>query len=338
MKATEILVGRSADGQKVKRFVLESARGVSVQAVGYGASIVSVTVPDAKGRTANVVLSYGDPALYEANPAYFGCMVGRFGNRIRGGRFTLDGTEHSLACNDGANHLHGGIQGFQRKVWAGKLIRAAEAVGIRWSCVSPAGEEGYPGTLRVRAEYVLTERGELVLEYWAATDAATPVNLTNHAYFNLAGAGSGTVLGHEACFNAPFYLPVDDSLIPTGEVIRTAGTPFDFSSSKPIGRDIGSVPGGYDHCYVVGKTFSSLGLAATVRDPVSGRSLQVWTTKPGVQFYTGNFLDGTYFPRHGGFCLETQLFPDSVNVGHFPSCILRPGETYHHKTVYAFSA
>jgi aldose 1-epimerase len=250
----------------------------------------------------------------------------------------LDGKEYTLARNDGANHLHGGVRGFDKMVWAGRLIRRSGAAGIRWTYTSSDGEEGYPGTLKVTIEYVLTEENELCFEYWAVTDAPTPINLTNHSYWNLAGAGSGTILEQEISFNCPFYLPVDEGLIPTGEVAKTAGTPFDFSSFKPIGRDIGRVEAGFDHCMVVAKPSSELGLACTARDTATGRTMQVWTTKPGVQFYTANFLDGKYFPRHSGFCLETQYFPDSVNKGHFPSCILRPGETYHHRTVHKFSA
>jgi aldose 1-epimerase len=338
MKASGEQVGRSADGRKVMRYVLENSQGMRVQAVSHGAALLSVNVPDRQGRTANVILGYDSLDVYEDNPSFFGCIVGRFANRIRAGRFPLDGREYSLACNDGANHLHGGIRGFDKKTWAGRLIRRPDSVGIRWTYASRDGEEGYPGTLKVTAEYVLTERNELSLEYWAVTDAPTPINLTNHSYWNLAGAGAGVILDHEVSFNCPFYLPVDEGLIPTGEIVKTAGTPFDFSSFKPIGRDIAAVPGGYDHCLVVGKSGSSLGLAATARDPASGRTMQVWTTKPGVQFYTGNFLDGRFYPAHGGFCLETQFFPDGVNQGHFPSCILRPGETYHHRTVHVFSA
>jgi aldose 1-epimerase len=338
MKASEEQVGRSAEGRKVIRYVLENSQGMSVQAVSHGAALTSVSVPDRQGRAANVALGYGSVDVYENNPSFFGCIVGRFANRIRAGRFPLDGKEYSLACNDGANHLHGGIRGFDKRTWSGRLIRRQDSVGIRWTYTSPDGEEGYPGTLKVTAEYALTERNELSLEYWAVSDRPTPINITNHSYWNLAGAGAGTILDHEASFNCPFYLPVGEDLIPTGEIVRTAGTPFDFSSFKPVGRDIAAVPGGYDHCLAVGKSEASLGLAATVRDPASGRTMQVWTTKPGVQFYTGNFLDGRFYPKHGGFCLETQFFPDGVNRGHFPSCILRPGQTYHHRTVHVFSA
>jgi aldose 1-epimerase len=338
MKASETQVGRSNDGHRVVRYTLENSRGISVSAVSYGASLLSVMVPDARGRTENVTLAHASVDEYRENKAFFGCIVGRFANRIASGRFTLDGRQYSLACNDGPNHLHGGPRGFDKVVWPGKLFRTRDRAGIRWRWTSPDGDQGFPGKLKVTAEYTLTEYNELSFEYWAVTDAPTPVNITNHSYWNLAGSGSTSALSHELSFNCPFYLPVNSGLVPTGEVAGTGGTPFDFSVAKPIGLDIGAVPGGYDHCLVIGKNADSLGLVCTARDPSSGRTMQVWTTKPGLQFYTGNFLDGRPNPKHAGFCVETQYFPDSVNRGHFPSCILRPGETYHQLTRHVFSA
>jgi aldose 1-epimerase len=338
MTTNESRYGTTSDGKPVALFTLENDRGTSIGVISRGATVVSVSVPDRAGKTANIVLGHEGIAGYEKGGEFFGCIVGRFANRIKAGRFTLDGKEYPLARNDGANHLHGGIRGFDKVIWDGKLIRRRGAAGIRWRYTSRDGEEGYPGTLKVTAEYVLTEENELSFEYWAVTDKPTPVNLTNHSYWNLAGAHSGVVLAQEMLFTSPFYLPVDETLIPTGEIRSTAGTPFDFSSFKPIGGAIAAVPGGYDHCLLLGKQQDAQGLACTARDPASGRIMHVHTTAPGVQFYTGNFLDGKNFPRHGAFCVETQSLPDSPNRGHFPSCILRPGSIYHHRTVHTFSA
>ncbi len=340
MQASQSKYGATSDGQAVTEFVLESAGGIRVTIIDYGATLTSVTLPDRSGKTVNICLGYDSMEGWEKNPSFFGCIVGRVANRIGGGRFELDGTAYTLARNvaDGKHHLHGGTKGFNKYVWKAKLIRKGTTTAVRFTHTSADGDEGYPGTLRATAEYALTDAGELSFEYWATSDKATPVNLTNHAYWNLAGAGSGTMLAQEVKLNCPFYLPVDDDLMPTGEILKTAGTPFDFSSFKPIGRDIGAVPGGYDHCFVVGKRAGELGLIGTARDPASGRTMEVHTTMPGVQLYTGNFLDGAPFPKHGGFCLETQWFPDSANIGHFPPSILRSGETYHHKTVHKFTS
>ncbi|MGA2477310.1 MAG: aldose epimerase family protein [Spirochaetia bacterium] len=338
MQTIEAVVGSAPDGKKLRRFTLSNTRGMRVSAISLGATLVEVSVPDRGGAAANVTLAHAPLERYARNSEFFGCIAGRFANRIAGGRFSLDGRDYTLARNNGDNHLHGGERGFDRASWNARIIRRADAAGIRWTHTSPDGDEGYPGTLKVTVDYVLTEDNTISFEYWAVTDKPTPVNLTNHAYWNLAGAGSGTILAQEIAFNCPFYLPVDAGAIPTGEVLKTAGTPFDFAAAKAIGRDIGGVPGGYDHCMVIAKNAGVLGLAATARDPASGRSMQVWTTLPGVQFYTANFLTGNPYPRNAGFCLETQLFPDSVNRGHFPSCILRPRETFHHLTVHKFSA
>jgi aldose 1-epimerase len=338
MKATESPFGTTSDGQHVTLYTLENGRGMSVSVMSRGATVTAVNVPDRAGKTANVVLGHDSIAEYEKNSEFFGCIVGRFANRIAAGRFTLDGREFTLAKNDAGNHIHGGIRGFDKVNWRGRLIRRKGAAGIRWSYTSRDGEEGYPGTLKVTADYVLTKENEFSFEYWAVTDKPTPVNLTNHSYWNLAGARSGIVHAQEMLFNCPFYLPVDNTLTPTGEILATRGTPFDFSNFKAIGGDIASVPGGYDHCLLLHKPQDALGLACTARDPSSGRIMHVHTTKPGVQFYTANFLDGTYFPRQGAFCVETQALPDSPNRGHFPSCILRPRSVYHHRTVHAFTS
>jgi aldose 1-epimerase len=341
MQASQSRYGTTSDGRAVTLFTLDNTHGMRVTVIDLGVAVTSVMVPDRAGRTANVTLAHPDLAGWEKNTTFFGCIVGRAANRIRGGRFDLDGRQYTLARNIGENHLHGGLKGFEKYVWPGKLFKRGDAAGIRFHHTSPDGDEGYPGTLKVTAEYVLNENNELSFEYWATTNKPTPVNITNHAYWNLAGAvageDAGTMLAQEARFNCPLYLPVDGDLMPTGEIFKTAGTPFDFSDFKAIGRDIAQVSGGYDHCLVVGKHGGPLGLVGTVRDPSGGRTMEVHTTMPGVQLYAGNFLDGSLFPKHGGFCLETQWFPDSVNMRHFPDTILRPGGTYHHKTVHRFS-
>jgi len=343
MQATQSRYGTTSDGRAVTEFVLESARGMRVHIIDLGATVTAVMMPDRAGKSANICLGHDNLAGWEKNDTFFGCIVGRVANRIRDGRFELDGKVYGVARNVlGKHHLHGGIKGFDKYVLKAKLFRKGDSAGVRFTHTSPDGDEGYPGTLKLTAEYVLTDSNELSFEYWATSDKPTPVNITNHAYFNLAGAKareSGTVLAQEARFNCPFYLPVDGDLMPTGEIARTAGGAFDFSELKAIGKDIGSIPGGgYDHCLVVGKRAGDMGLVGTVRDPASGRAMEVHTTMPGVQFYTGNFLDGSLFPKHGGFCLETQWFPDSPNIGHFPPAILRPGQTYRHRTVHKFSA
>jgi aldose 1-epimerase len=336
MKTTETRYGTAPDGSAVKQLILETSRGARVSAISYGATLTSVEMPDRSGNRANVILSHRSMEGYAMNAEFFGAFVGRFANRISGGRFALDGREYSLARNDGANHIHGGLRGFDKINWSGKLFKKGDSAGIRWTGTSANGDEGYPGRLKVTFEYVLTENNVFSFEYWAEADAPTPVNLTNHSYWNLAGAG--TILDQEISFNCPFYLPSTPELIPTGEVLATAGTPFDFSIAKKIGKDIAAIPGGgYDHCLVIDKTAGTLALACTARDPVSGRTMRVSTTKPGIQFYTGNFLQGDEHPRHSGFCLETQHFPDAPNRGHFPSAILRPGQVYHHRTVHEFS-
>jgi aldose 1-epimerase len=340
------------NGTPVEVFTLTNAAGVEVKAITYGGIITSWKVPDRRGQMADIVLGYDDPAAYIRNNApYFGAIVGRYGNRIAKARFTLDGRAHTLAANDGANHLHGGRQGFDKVLWQGEALRGRDGAGVAFSRTSKDGEEGYPGTLRVRVTYTLTDRNELVVAYQATTDKPTPVNLTQHTYFNLAGQGTGDILGHELRINADRYTPVDATLIPTGELAPVDKTPFDFRKPTAIGARINSdhpqvqYGRGYDHNWVLARTGAGLSLAAEVYDPASGRTLQVATTEPGIQFYTGNFLDGTitgkdgrvYRHRHG-FCLETQHFPDSPNHPTFPSTTLRPGETYRSRTVFTTGA
>ena len=337
MTIEKSLYGHSPQGEKVWLFTVTNANGLSFSAMTLGATLTSVRIPSASGAV-DVILGFDSLAAYlEHASMYCGALVGRFANRISAGTFSLDCKEFKLARNDGENHLHGGKRGFNSVLWRARPYKTGTTAGIRWTYLSRAGEEGYPGTLQVSATYSLREDNRLAFEYWANTDKPTPVNLTNHAYWNLAGRGSGTILDQEISFNCPYYLPVDSALSPTGEILKTAGTPFDFSVAKPIGRDLGQVPGGYDHCMVVGRTDTGLVRTCAARDPASDRSMQVWTTEPGIQFYTGNFLDGNPYPKHGAYCLETQHFPDCVNFGHFPSATLLPGQTYHHLTVHTFS-
>ncbi len=353
MKTSASPFGAMPDGRKVEKLTVENSQGVSISAITYGATLTAVNVPDRKGNVENVILFLETLDDYRQKSPFFGALVGRFANRITRGKFVLDGKEYSLACNDiygagpgaVANHLHGGTVGFDKALWKAKLFTRKDAAGIRWTHVSPDGDEGYPGTLKITAEYTLTETNELSFEYWATTDKPTPVNLTNHAYWNLAGAGAGTgtVLEQEVMFNCPFYLPVDKALMPTGEVLSVKGTPFDFTTAKTIGRDNARVEGGYDHCLILAQTGKGSDLLCRARDPQSGRVMECWTTKPAVQLYTGGFLDGSLgaggrrYPHWGAFTLETEFFPDCVNIRHFPSCILRPGQTYHHLTTHRFS-
>lgn len=309
-----------------------------------GAAIHSIRTPDREGRTADVVLGFETLDEWITNPPFFGVVVGRYANRIARGRFTLDGVTYTLATNNGQNHLHGGNRGFDKVVWQAEPVDDANAVAFTYA--SADGEEGYPGALTVRVRYTLNDDGELQLDYTAGTDKATVVNLSNHAYFNLAG--TGTVLDHELQINADRYTPVDETLIPTGELAPVEGTPFDFRQAAPIGARIAAdhpqirIGGGYDHNFVLNGTSGELRAAASAFDPSSGRTLEVRTTEPGVQLYSGNFAEpiagrgGQSYPRHAGFCLETQHFPDSPNQSAFPSTVLRPGETFTSTTVFRF--
>ena len=338
----------TVDGKPIELFTLTNASGVEVKAITFGGVITSWRVPDRTGQMADIVLGFDDPAMYiKGNTPFFGALVGRYGNRIAKAQFTLDGKTYKLAANNAPNHLHGGNVGFDKVLWAGEPLKAKNGAGVAFTRTSPDGEEGYPGTLKVRVTYTLTNANELVVTYEATTDKATPVNLTQHSYFNLAGQGTGDVLGHEIRINADRFTPVDDTLIPTGELAPVDNTPFDFRKPTAIGARIVSehpqigFGRGYDHNWVLARAQAGLSLAAEVFEPKSGRTLTVTTTEPGVQFYTGNFLDGTitgkegrvYRPRYG-FCLETQHFPDSPNHPTFPTTILRPGTTFRSSTVF----
>jgi aldose 1-epimerase len=347
-EVTRAPFGQLPDGTPVESFTLRNTHGVEVRAISYGAIIVSLRVPDRAGRFDDVVLGHDDLAGYLARSAYFGAVVGRYGNRIAKGRFTLDGKTYTLATNNGPNHLHGGVKGFDKVVWKGEPASTAEGASVTFRYTSPDGEEGYPGTLAVRVTYTLSDRDELSFEYAATTDKPTPVNLTQHSYFNLAGGGSD-ILGHELTIEADRFTPVDATLIPTGQLAPVSGTPFDFRRPTAIGARIGQDDeqlrrgGGYDHNFVLNRAREGLVRVARLADPKTGRTMDIQTTEPGLQFYSGNFLDGTIVGKGGvaykhrsGLCLETQHFPDSPNQPSFPSTILRPGRQYRSKTVLVF--
>jgi aldose 1-epimerase len=333
-----------------KIYTLTNANGVEVRTIPYGAIIMSIKVPDRNGRLDDVVLGFDTPDDYAAKThPYFGAIVGRYGNRIAKGQFTLDGTTYKLATNNGPNHLHGGVKGFDKAVWKAEPFEREGGRGIAYTYLSADGEEGYPGAVTARVSYTLTPANELIVDYDATTTKATPLNLTQHAYFNLAGDGSGDILGHLLTIEADRFTPVDATLIPTGELAPVEGTPFDFRKPTAVGARIGNDDpqlkngNGYDHNWVLNGAAGQLRHAAKVEDPKSGRTLDVSTTEPGVQFYAGNFLDGTMtgksghvYNRRNGLCLETQHYPDSPNHANFPSTILRPGERYQSKTVFAF--
>lgn len=339
--------GKTAQGQPVEEFTLANGRGVTVQIISYGAIITSVRTPDRVGRPGEITLGFDTLEPYLAGHPFFGAICGRVANRIAGGKFTIDGHIYRLATNNGPNHLHGGNVGFDKAVWQAEPFTGPDAVGVRLSHRSPDGDEGYPGNLAVTVAYTLTDQNELKIDYTATTDKATPVNLTNHTYWNLADGGASDVLKHVLTLNADHYLPVDGTLIPTGELKQVAGTPMDFTKPRAIGARLDDTPGepkGYDHCFVLNKADgASLSLAARVEEPQSGRVMEVYTTEPAIQLYTANFLDGgihsrgaDYGRRHA-FCLEAEHYPDAINQPEFPSTLLKPGETYRQTTVHKFS-
>ena len=339
--------GTAPNGEAVQLITLTNAKGVELRVMTYGAIIVSLKVPDKSGKLGDVVLGYDSLAGYVKSSPYFGAVVGRYGNRIAKGKFTLDGKTYTLAVNNGPNSLHGGIKGFDKVVWSADTSHAADGQSVRLHYTSRDGEEGYPGALNVMVTYTLTDRNEVQIEYEATTDKATPVNLTQHSYFNLAGTGD--ILGHQLTINADNITPVDSTLIPTGDLMPVKGTPFDFTAPHAIGERINAEHPqikyglGYDHNFVLNRPDTGLVVAAVLTEPTTGRTLEVRTTEPGVQFYSGNFLDGTLTGKGGvvyahrtGVCLETQHYPDSPNHPDFPSTILKPGETYRSRTVWTF--
>jgi len=339
--------GRTGDGS-VEIYTLTNVHGVEARIMTYGATLVSLKAPDRDGHFRNIVLGFDALEPYLGATAYYGATVGRYANRIAKGRFTLDGKAYQLPANDGPNSLHGGSRGFDKRIWQAEPLPASQGNGVRLTYVSAAGEEGYPGEVTAHAVYRLDDKDNLEIEYGATTTAPTPVNLANHAYFNLTGDSSVPVLDHVLTINADRFTPVDATLIPTGELRAVAGTPFDFRTPHAVGARIGEPDEqlgrghGYDHNWVLNKGAGGLTLAAVVTDPKSGRSLEVRTTQPGVQFYTGNFMNGkpaagggSVFAHRTGLCLETQHFPDSPNQASFASTILRPGQVYSQKTILA---
>ena len=345
-------VGQEEDFDSIRLFTLKNSAGMTVKVTNYGAIITSIVVPDRNQQMADVALGYNrvEDYINAVDKPYFGAIVGRYGNRISKGQFTLDGQTYTLATNNGENHLHGGIIGFDKVVWDAEYAPSKNIVKL--SYLSKDKEEGYPGNLNVSVTYTLTETNSLVVDYQATTDKSTPVNLTQHTYFNLKGEGNGNILDHELMLNAKRYTPVDKGLIPTGETPEVAGTPFDFTTAKAIGRDIGQEHEqlefglGFDHNWIIDNPEDETDpvLAARVYEPTTGRMLEIHTTEPGIQFYCGNFLDGRLkgksgkpYVHRGGFCLETQHYPDSPNQSNFPSTILEPGKMYESQTVFKFS-
>ncbi|MFK7766524.1 MAG: aldose epimerase family protein [Mariniblastus sp.] len=344
MEIVEREYGNTKDGKPVKQFICKNLNGYVLEVVDYGATVTGLMAPDKDGKVENITLSCTDIEGYEACTSYFGSTVGRYCNRIAKGKFSIDGTEYTLATNNGENHLHGGKIGLDKKIWSAEKILDKDSVGIRFSIVSEDGDEGYPGKLEVTVDYILNNQNELKVEFTAKTDKTTHVNLTNHNYWNLAGAGSGKILDHVLTLECDKYIPVDDQGIPTGELADVAGTFFDFKTPTVVGSRFDQIktdPIGYDHCYVLRSETGELALAATVVSPKSGRKMEIHTTQPGIQFYTGNFLNGQpgsgSFDQHNALCLETQHYPDSPNQASFPSTILKPGQEFKQTTVHKFS-
>lgn len=342
--------GKDRNGQPVHVFTVKNAEGMEVRAMDYGGILISVRVPDRKGGFGDVVLGFDGLDGYLENKPYFGAIIGRYANRIANAKFTLNGREYWLPANDGRNTLHGGVVGFDKVLWKALPAKTQAGTGVSFEYKSPDGEQGFPGTVKAKVTYLLSDKNVLPIDYQATTDHATPINLTNHSYFNLAGPSAADILEHELTLEADQFTPVDSGLIPTGELRDVAGSPFDFRKPTPIGARINhedeqlKLAKGYDHNWVLrdGQR-GQLSLAARVHEPSSGRTLEVWTTEPGIQFYSGNFLDGSVrgkggvaYPRRSGFCLETQHYPDSPNHKNFPSTILAPDAEYHNRTVYKF--
>ena len=343
--------GKTEAGENVDLYTLRNTNGVEAKITNYGGIVVSLKVPDRSGKFDDVVLGFNDLDNYLKPGPYFGALIGRYGNRIAKGRFTLNGVEYKLAVNNGENHLHGGIKGFDKVVWTGNELKTKAGPAVALTYLSKDGEEGYPGNLNVRVVYTLTNNNELRIEYSATTDKDTVTNLTHHSYFNLAGEGNGDILNTRVTINGNRFVPTDAGSIPLGELRKVSGTPFDFLTAHAIGERINQddeqlkLGNGYDHTWVINGRQGVMRLAATAFEPTSGRVMQVWTTEPGMQFYTGNFLDGTLtgkagklYPRRSGFCFETQHYPDSPNQPTFPTTTLKKGATYRSTTIYRFSS
>lgn len=347
--ATKAPFGETKDGQPVEMITLRNDKGVTAKVITYGAIIYSMEVPDPSGQLTNVTINRPTVRDYEAKSACFGALLGRYANRIGNASFSVEGQKYALTRNNGANHIHGGSKGFDRRVWNAQTVSGADFAGVKLALTSKDGEEGYPGNLSCTVTYTLNNKNEWTMEYTATTDKATVVNLSNHAYWNLAGAESGNILNQVLALNADKYLLVDEGLIPTGEMAEVKGTPLDFTTPHTVGERIGQISGkqfggGYDHCFVVNhKSPGDLAFCAKFKDPASGRCMEVSTTEPGVQLYSANFPSGAFegangysYPRNCGIALETQHFPDSPNKPSFPSTLLHPGETYHSNTVLRF--
>jgi len=345
MKIKKEHFGKTNDGKNVDLFYLTNKNGTVVKITNYGGIITSIIVPDKIGKFDDIVLGFNTLNKYLKAHPYFGAIIGRYANRISKAKFFLNGNEYKLATNNGKNHLHGGIKGFDKVLWKAKEIKKENEICLKLSYLSKDGEEGYPGNLSIIVTYSLTNNDELKIDYEAETDKATPINLTNHSYFNLKGAGKSDILSHVLTIYADKYTPVDKGLIPTGELKKVKGTPMDFLKPYAIGLRIKEVKGGYDHNFVLNHKKGILSPAARVYEPETGRVIEILTTQPGIQFYSGNFLNGTIkgkngkqYNKHYGFCLETQHYPDSPNLPNFPSTILKPGEKYSQTTIYKFSS
>jgi aldose 1-epimerase len=342
--------GKMPAGNSIDVYTLTNSHGIEARIMNFGGIVLSLRVPDRNGKLDDVVLGFDRLEPYFTNDPHFGSIIGRYANRIANGKFTLDGVEYTLPKNNGPNTLHGGVKGFDKVPWQAEPSESKQGVALVLRYTSKNGEEGFPGNLKTKVTYTLSDSDELAIEYEASTDKATPVNLTSHGYFNLAGQGTGNVLAHELLINADRFTPVDKNLIPTGELRQVQGTPLDFTGATAIGARINDnyeqlvLARGYDHNFVINRKGPSLELAARVHEPSTGRILEIYTTEPGVQFYSANFLDGTItgkqgrvYKQHYALCLETQHFPDSPNHPSFPSTILKPGQTYTSRTVYKFS-
>ncbi len=339
--------GKTAAGETVNLYTIKNANGIELKVTEFGATLVSLKLPDKNGNFEDIILGYDNLEGYINDASYLGVTAGRYANRIAKGKFTLEGKEYTLATNDGENHLHGGVEGFGKKVWKGEEIKEDNAIGVKFTYLSKDGEEGYPGNLDNTVKYILNDNNELKIVLKSKTDKATPVNLTNHAYFNLKGEGNGTILGHKLELNAKEYTPVDNGLIPTGEIKSVEGTPLDFPELEAIGSRIDKVDkkfsGGYDHNFIIIKSDEPLSMVCKVIEPESGRVMKIYATMPGSQFYSGNFLDGfkgkggKVYNQHYAFCIEPQYYPDSPNKPNFPSCILNAGEEREEIILYKFS-
>ena len=350
-KITRADFGKTADGETVELFTLTNKNGMEARITNYGGIVVSLTAPDRNNQYGDVVLGFNDLESYLKGHPYFGCIIGRYGNRIAKGHFSLNGVEYKLAVNNGPNHLHGGIKGFDKVVWKATPRTTKTGASLSLTYLSKDGEEGYPGNLNSTVVYTLTNRNELRIDYSASTDKNTVINLTHHSYFNLAGEGNGDILNHLLTINAARFLPTDATSIPTGQLRYVRGTPFTFLQPHAIGERINQddeqlkFGSGYDHNWIVNGRMGVMRQAASVYEPTTGRVMEVWSNEPGIQFYAGNFLDGTLtgksgktYPRRSGFCLETQHYPDSPNQPKFPSTTLRKGASYRSTTIYRFSA